>query len=102
MNLYNRAYGYNYIKITNRCLWEYCRGIILKKDYGDLFEINSFDEIRKDLFIPNSIKRDDKDLIYVMEPVKNPSGRFSSLKIVEIPNDVNWIVKSELLTRVCF
>lgn len=39
------------------------------------------------------IPRDDPDLVWVVENIKNCSGRCSSLRIVEVPNDVDWVIK---------
>lgn len=40
------------------------------------------------------IARDDSDLVAIVEELgsRTASGRYSSLKVVEIPDDVNWIV----------
>jgi hypothetical protein len=43
-----------------------------------------------DQFMEQSIKRNDPDLIEIVESVADPK---STIKIVEIPDDVNWIVQ---------
>jgi hypothetical protein len=43
---------------------------------------------------PHTTCRDDPDLVYVVEKLgKKASGSFADLHIVDIPDDVQWIVE---------
>lgn len=43
------------------------------------------------VFSPRELKRDDPLLVQIVEELgKSANSRFASLKIVEIPSDVNW------------
>jgi hypothetical protein len=46
------------------------------------------------LFYPQSIPRDDTTLVQTVEELgKSAGGRFADLKIVEIPDDVEWEIE---------
>jgi len=63
--------------------------IILKKDLGDNFLWEP--EINKQYFSDDDIERTDENLIKVIELLgQQANGKFASLKIVEIPEDVDW------------
>jgi hypothetical protein len=48
---------------------------------------------KKDYFFDQDIPRDDENLVKVVETLGvEANGRFSELKIVEIPDDVNWMI----------
>ena len=53
------------------------------------------DEVKKEnVFYDNDIQRDDPILIQVVEELGDEaSNRFSKLKIVEIPDDVQWEIE---------
>ena len=45
-------------------------------------------------FIDRDIPRNDESLVAVVEEMGEESwGRYSELKVVEIPNDVNWYIE---------
>ena len=61
------------------------------KDLGET--ISSEVECEKSRFVPSDIDRSDKDLVSIVKEFGNTaSGRSSELKIVEIPDDVDWEV----------
>ena len=47
------------------------------------------------LWDPSDIARDDPDLVAVVEQLgsEKASGMFASLKVVEIPDDVEWVLQ---------
>lgn len=60
----------------------------LTKDMGDSFSEFPDDEF---YFSSREIERTDKDLIKVVETLgEKASGQCSSLKVIEIPDDVSW------------
>ena len=68
----------------------------LTKDFGEEFEdIDLVDnELDKYSFNSRDIKRDDYDLVKVVEKLKdNSNTKCSNLKIVEIPEDVEWEIE---------
>ncbi|WP_278508210.1 hypothetical protein [Bacteroides nordii] len=69
-------------------------GIFVFYSTEDLGEtISSEVEYEKSHFVPSDIDRSDKDLVSIVKEFGNAaSGRFSELKIVEIPDDVDWEV----------
>jgi hypothetical protein len=47
----------------------------------------------KDYFLDCDIPRDDENLVKVVEALGTAAnGKYSELKIVEIPDDVNWMI----------
>ncbi len=45
-------------------------------------------------FSNRDIKRDDLDLVRVVEEIgQEASGKYSCLKVVEIPDDVEWVIE---------
>ena len=49
------------------------------------------DEIKEHVFYPGNIDREDLDLIYVVKKLGNKAnGTCSELKIVEIPDGIEW------------
>lgn len=55
----------------------------------------SYYTAKKRLFICDEIERNDPDLIKVVELLgEDVNERFSKLKIVEIPDDVDWEINS--------
>ena len=51
------------------------------------------DEYSKHYFLPYEIKRDDPALIQAVEELgKDANSRLSCLKVVEIPDDVDWYI----------
>ena len=84
-----------YIKIT---IEEYLNNnklfnlIILKKDFGD--RVLWTREMNADFFSDDDIKRTDPNLIKVIELLgQQANGKFANLKIVEIPNGVDWMIE---------
>ena len=66
------------------------------KDFGENFSnIDIPDkELDQYIFSDRNIKRDDEDLVKVVEELKNNSNTMcSNLKIVEIPEDVEWQIE---------
>lgn len=63
----------------------------LTKDYGDTVLDENIDW-DKDLFNDRQLKRDDKTLVKVVRElgVEAASGRFSKLKIINIPEGIDW------------
>jgi hypothetical protein len=62
---------------------------VLTKDLGSV--VNKLDCKHEEWFWDNDIERDDIDLIEVVEKLgKKASNRYSELKIVEIPDGVEW------------
>lgn len=58
------------------------------KDWG---ETCTDEEINESYFSIFDIKRDDKALVEVVEKLgDNANGYFSNLKVVEIPDDIEW------------
>lgn len=49
--------------------------------------------IPSDEVFPWEIKRDDTDLVAVVEALGGSMGRGSQLRVVEIPADVRWLVE---------
>jgi len=46
------------------------------------------------LFLEYDIPRNDEDLVEIVERMgENANGRFSSLKVIEIPENVNWYIE---------
>lgn len=61
-------------------------------DYGDTVDINAVPDDA--FFDKNIIPRNDPILIQVVEELGDKANRFSSkLKVVEIPDDVEWEIK---------
>ena len=66
------------------------------KDFGENFSnIDIPDkELNQYIFSDRNIERDDEDLVKVVEKLKNNSNTMcSNLKIVEIPEDVEWQIE---------
>ena len=60
-----------------------------KKKYMQYAGINAESDF--DMY---SISRNDKFLVKVVEELKNQANeKFSSLKIVEIPDDIKWVIE---------
>ena len=85
------AYEGTYLKRIYDLKWytdEMCYW--LRKDLGE--EV-SYDGIDEDLFFYSGlIERDDEILVQVVEELGENAGEDCKLKIVEIPNDVEWYV----------
>jgi len=103
--LINTQYGgYNLSNVAMTKLLE-LKGIVTYPEKGmfDDFNIyfltpptgNTRDDYTRKAFYIDKIKRDDPDLIRVVEElgVDAASGRFCQLKIVEIPDDIKWIIQ---------
>ena len=62
------------------------------KDYGNI--VSDLEVNKDDLFSAREINRDDPDLIRVVEELgEEANGHYASLKIIEIPSDVKWIIE---------
>ena len=74
------------------------RKIVINCDYGG-FSVSDecLDELRRLHNNPDlddwELKRDDPELVRLVETMgQNSYGRYAHLKIVEIPEDVDWIL----------
>ena len=68
-------------------------GILVLYSTEDLGETISREAEWKSHFDPSDIDRSDKDLVSIVKEFGNAaSGRCSELKIVEIPDDIDWEV----------
>jgi len=66
---------------------------VFTKDLGPEFEWVNDDMIRNSYFYDHDIERDDPILIEVVELLgKEANGDYAELRIVEIPDDVEWII----------
>jgi len=66
-------------------------GYTLTKDYGDVVAGKEQNFKQKDFFRDNQISRDDPDLIAVVEELgKDANGECAKLKIIEIPDGIEW------------
>jgi hypothetical protein len=96
--------GYNLSDVAIMKLLE-LKGIVTYPEKGIFGEFNIYfltprtgnthDDNARKAFNIDKIKRDDPDLIRVVEElgVDVASGRFCQLKIVEIPDDIKWIIE---------
>jgi hypothetical protein len=69
--------------------------VVINAQYGGFglseFAIKKIEEIKGEKISEWDIERTDKDLIYIVEKYKQKCDGFcSTLKIVEIPDDVDW------------
>ena len=75
---------YRQTKIENANIFS----IYATKDFG---ETTTWDEIKEHYFYPGNIDRTDLDLIDVVKKLGNKAnGTCSELKIVEIPDGIEW------------
>lgn len=75
---------YRQTKIENANIFS----IYTTKDFG---ETTTWDEIKEHYFYPRNIDRTDLDLIDVVKKLGNKAnGTCSELKIVEIPDGIEW------------
>ena len=75
---------YRQTKIENANIFS----IYTTKDFG---ETTTWEEIQEYYFYPRNIDRTDLDLIDVVKKLGNKAnGRYSELKIVEIPDGIEW------------
>jgi hypothetical protein len=70
-------------------------GIKLYEEKGSSFTHFYKDpEKKKDYFFDNDIPRDDENLVKVVQTLGfEANGRYSELKIVDIPDDVDWFIQ---------
>lgn len=62
----------------------------LTKDYGERTS-DDWESFEEGYFYYNDIERNDPDLVTVVERLGGKAnGTFANLKVVEIPDDVNW------------
>lgn len=68
--------------------------LYLTKDIGAKVKGDDFNALAKDCYFSEyDIERNDPDLVYVVETLgKRANGRYSELKIVETPDDVDFEV----------
>ena len=87
-----------FIKIpydNKRVFLTYC----IAKDLGNIIEYDKFWEWQKQnkekYFCNYDIKRNDKDLIQVIEELgcEKSSGAYASLKVIEIPDNISWEIE---------
>jgi hypothetical protein len=69
--------------------------VLLEEDYKGMFKLYYRDEVSEDkLFDEQSIDRADPDLVRVVKELGHKAnGRYASLNVVTIPDDVKWEVK---------
>lgn len=70
-------------------------GYYVTKDFGDTLDRETFWKTAGDcIFNPSDIDRDDPDLVAVVELLQGEAGDdCSSLKVVEIPDDVDYEIE---------
>tara|TARA_Y100000310_G_scaffold315037_1_gene365134 strand:+ start:438 stop:803 length:366 start_codon:yes stop_codon:yes gene_type:complete len=81
----NKCYGT--FGLSDRAIKRYAElsGITLKENPGATLYTSKY------VFYPMEIERNDINLIKVVEELKeNANGRYSNIKIIEIPDDVDW------------
>ena len=78
--------------VINRCYGGFSLSLEAKSMY---MERTKHISKPRHFYADTSIERDDPDLIAVIESLglKASSGRFAKLKIITIPDDVDWEVK---------
>lgn len=78
---------YNKVSVEDASNYDTC----LIKDYGESF-VGGWKDFDKSFFSYYNIDRSDKKLIETIEELGEDvsSGSLSRLKIVEIPNDIQW------------
>jgi hypothetical protein len=73
--------------LDGSCIFSYT----LTKDFGDSFGELSSDNYDKYGFYDGNIERDDPNLVAVVEKLGDESsGDCGSLRVVEIPDDIEW------------
>lgn len=85
--------------LSEKAMHRYCEIACIEyeavtTDYGTTFFYRA-GHANDDEFIIDDyqFKRDDKILVHVVEELKEQAnGKFASLKVVEIPDDVNWFI----------
>lgn len=65
--------------------------VTLTKDYGETVK-DDWKYFESDYFYYGNVERNDPDLIKAIETIgeKKSSGSLSNLKVVEIPDDIEW------------
>jgi hypothetical protein len=82
--------GFNVIEYGEPDDWTV---LLLHATYSGKYEDMTPEE-RDGLFSPDTIGRTDKYLIQTIEELgTDANGKFARLKIVEIPDDVDWIIQ---------
>jgi hypothetical protein len=83
--------------LSEKALFRYAElaGINLIGELSSFTTLYYRDEVKdENIFRENQIDRDDPHLIQVVEELGNEaSGNFAKLKIVEIPEDVQWEIE---------
>lgn len=84
--------GFNLSDKAIRRLFELKGWKCVEEDTKYSFTIFYKDSVSEDnLFLVHDLERNDVELIKVIEELgKDASGLYSSLKIIEIPDDVKW------------
>jgi hypothetical protein len=87
---YAELAGLNVLSKGEKGVWSL---LLMHPTYSGRFEDMTDNETKNIVYYFN-IARNDKHLIQVIEELgKKASGNFSDLKIVEIPDDVDWIIQ---------
>jgi hypothetical protein len=87
---YAELKGYHIVESVEEGSW---RMIFIHPTYSGSYEDMTEDE-KEGLISYYNIPRDDLALIQVVEEMGEPaSGRFAELKVIEIPDDVDWIIQ---------
>jgi len=82
--------------LSNEAIYMYAelKGIKLYEEKEGSFTHFYRDVEKKDYFFENDIPRDDESLVKVVETLgAKANGNYSSLKVIEIPDGVNWFVE---------
>lgn len=85
--------------LSDAAIREYAKkkGITLVEEHQGTFGFTYFyiGEVSENThFWESDIPREDEDLVEIVERLgKEADGKFSSLKVVEIPEEVNWYIE---------
>jgi len=87
---YTELKGYNIVEAGKEGEW---KALFAHPTYSGSFE-NMTSEERDDILSEYDIPRDDPALIQVVEEMgEGANSTFATLKIVEIPDDVDWTIQ---------
>lgn len=81
--------------LSDDAIREYLRrkGVAWREDGPDKFEYYHF-YVDNEYFVDSFIDRDDSDLVRIVEEMGEKAfGKYASLKIVDIPDDVEWYIE---------
>ena len=85
-----------YVKIEESEIGIFVPFYVSTVDKGNEFKDEN-NENDKNVFMIDNISREDPKLIYIVEKLgsKAASGNFAELKIIEIPDDVDWVIQED-------